>query len=544
MTSETSETSETSPERGRRTWGTRLLSVAAIVVAVFLLMQSLPLDRALEAMQGWLTGLGAWGPVVFALLYAVATVLMLPGSVLTLAAGALFGMTTGTIVASTGATTGAALAFLVGRHLARDRITRQFGAHPKFAAVDRAIGARGWKIVALLRLSPAVPFNLQNYVYGLTSIRFWPCVLTSWVAMLPGTFMYVYVGDLARAGAEAAAGTAGGPAPALAWTFRITGLAATVAVTVYLARIATGALAAQTGLGGEAAAAPALPGTGPAASARGATGLALVAVVLLAAAVAVRARRDVVRAAVEGLLGPPAVVLAEAYEARPGGPTVSHELLDAVLRAHVDADGLVDYDGLAGDAARLDRYLAVLAEAPFDALGRDEKLALLINAYNAFTLRLILDHHPVDSIRDIPAARRWDDARWRVGDATWSLNDIEHRQVRPMFREPRIHFALVCAARSCPPLRAEAYTAARLETQLADQARIVHGDPRWLQLDRAAGVLRLTPLYDWYGGDFEQVAGSVLAAAAGESAALRAALEAGPPPTIEWLDYDWSLNAR
>jgi hypothetical protein len=175
---------------------------------------------------------------------------------------------------------------------------------------------------------------------------------------------------------------------------------------------------------------------------------------------------------------------------------------------------------------------------------KDEKLALLINAYNAFTLRLVLDHRPVASIEDIPSGKRWDDRRWTLAGETLSLSQIEHERIRPRFREPRVHFALVCAARSCPPLRAEAYVGDRLEGQLADQTRRVHSGERWLRFDPASGRLDLTRLYDWYGSDFLQAAPSVEEYVAAYAPAVRAALGAGPRVTIRWLPYDWSLNER
>jgi hypothetical protein len=340
----------------------------------------------------------------------------------------------------------------------------------RLAAVDEAIGEQGWKIVALLRLSPAVPFNLQNYLYGVTAVRFWPAVLASWVAMLPGTFMYVYLGSLGRTAA------AGGTTP-LEWVLRVVGLAATVVVTVYIARLASAAIQRRTRIAGADGSDGQRPPTAPAPAspARVAT-LAWVAVVVLTVAVWASARQDAVRASVERILGlPPVVTAVDVYGDHAGEAAFDHSMFDTLLGAYVDADGFVDYAGLLGDAARLDAYLDQLAAAPFDALGRDEKLALLINAYNAFTLRLILDHYPVASIQDIPAPERWDAVRWRVGPHTWSLNQIEHEEIRPKFVEPRIHFALVCAAVGCPPLRAEAY-------------------PRW----RSINPVRLTP-YDWYG---------------------------------------------
>lgn len=244
------------------------------------------------------------------------------------------------------------------------------------------------------------------------------------------------------------------------------------------------------------------------------------------------------------LFGPPSVVMAEAYTQAPPTPTVTfdHTALDDLLRAHVDPDGWVDYAALAADTSQLDAYIATLADAPFDALGRDEKLALLINAYNAFTLRLILDYFPIASIKDIPDADRWDAERWELAGETYSLNQIEHEQVRAKFKEPRIHFALVCAAYSCPKLRNEAYTGVGLEAQLADQTAYTHTHDRWLVFDHSNSTLNLTALYDWYGGDFKAVADSVLDYVATQVPAVRSAIDSGNAPKIRWLDYDWKLN--
>ncbi len=181
-------------------------SIVLIVGALLWLVRSLPVDRAVTALNTWVQDLGFWGPLVFGLIYVVATVLLLPASALTLAAGAVFGLAEGLITVSLASTTGAALALLIARYLARDKIMELARRNPKFEAIDQAIGERGWKIVALLRLSPAVPFNIQNYFYGVTGIRFWTCVLTSWVAMLPGTLMYVYLGHIGGQGLEAVAG--------------------------------------------------------------------------------------------------------------------------------------------------------------------------------------------------------------------------------------------------------------------------------------------------------------------------------------------------
>jgi len=185
---------------------------------------------------GFVESLGFWGPVVFALVYVVATVLMVPGSALTLAAGTLFGVAFGTVVVSFASTAGAAAAFLVGRFLACDAIAAKIEGKPAFASLDRALAKEGWKIVGLTRLSPVFPFTLLNYAFGLTQVRFVPYVLASWIGMLPGTVLFVYMGSLARAGAQAEQMTV------WQWVGYAVGLVATVAVTVVVTRIARRAI--------------------------------------------------------------------------------------------------------------------------------------------------------------------------------------------------------------------------------------------------------------------------------------------------------------
>ncbi len=268
-------------------------------------------------------------------------------------------------------------------------------------------------------------------------------------------------------------------------------------------------------------------------------GLTIVVAGLLLAAGVVVAGRVPIEAWITRQFGPPTAVMREQYAPNADGAAFDHAEFDALLRAHVDASGWVDYEALRTNAARLDDYLARLAVADLDVLTRDAKLALLINAYNACTLRLILDHWPVDSIRDIPADERWAAARWTVAGRTVSLNELEHEWIRTHFAEPRIHFALVCAAAGCPPLRAEAWTGATLDPQFADQMARTHSNPRWCEVVDGGPRVRLTRLYQWYAGDFEQAAGSVEAYVAPH-------LPVPVDPTmmeIEWLPYDWRLNA-
>jgi uncharacterized membrane protein YdjX (TVP38/TMEM64 family) len=218
---------------------------ASAIAAFVLAVRFLPFPRWLASFSGWVNGLGILGLVVYGLVYAGAAVLLLPGSVFTLAGGAAFGLLRGFFTVWLGATLGAALAFLAARHLARKRVQDFVERKPSFSAIDRAVAREGWKIVLLTRLSPVFPFNFQNYAYGLTSVGFWPYLAASWVGMIPGTFLYVYLGTIGRSGLEAASGAES--AESLKLLLQGVGLLATLAVTVLVTRIARRALA-QAGL--------------------------------------------------------------------------------------------------------------------------------------------------------------------------------------------------------------------------------------------------------------------------------------------------------
>ena len=216
-------------------------SLACFAASLAVLVVALPLDALLEALQGWIQGLGLLAPLAFSVLYGVLTTLLVPGSAVSLAAGVLFGVWLGTAVVWAGATAAVVLSFLIARYAARARVEALAATRPRFAAVDRAIGEQGWKIVALMRLSPLFPFGLQNYLFGVTAIRFWPCCIASAVCIVPGTFLYVYLG---YAGGEAAAAVGGsGSADMLRLGLQFSGLLATLAVTVYVARTAARAIA-------------------------------------------------------------------------------------------------------------------------------------------------------------------------------------------------------------------------------------------------------------------------------------------------------------
>ena len=183
--------------------------------------------------------LGALGVAVFIGAYAIATVLFLPGALFTIAAGLVYGVLGGAAVALTGATLGASLAFLCGRYLVRKRVEEGTKDNERFQAIDGAIEKQGWKIIGLLRLSPLIPFNLSNYFYGVTAIKFWPYFLATFFGMMPGTLLYAYLGAAGKAGLGGGEDGGGG---ALKWVFFGVGLLVTVAVTVIVSRAARRAL--------------------------------------------------------------------------------------------------------------------------------------------------------------------------------------------------------------------------------------------------------------------------------------------------------------
>lgn len=226
----------------------------------------------------------------------------------------------------------------------------------------------------------------------------------------------------------------------------------------------------------------------------------------------------------------------------------THAGFARVLAAHV-TNGVVDYAALKTVPAELDSYLAGLAAVPktdFEKWSRDQRLAFLINLYNAATLKLIVDHHPVASIRKIGGLLKgpWKQEVVGFQGGRITLDRLEHELIRPVFAEPRIHFALVCAARSCPPLRSEPFVAARLGAQLDDQARLFLAQSAKNRIDRAAKTLWLSPIFDWYASDFTQGGRPLVEYVADfMSSADAAELKTGSY-RIRHTDYDWTLNDR
>ena len=228
-----------------------------------------------------------------------------------------------------------------------------------------------------------------------------------------------------------------------------------------------------------------------------------------------------------------------------------HAPFTALLKNHV-RNGLVDYDAFA-KSSEFPRYLQALSSARLDLMSKDERPAFWINVYNAYTIHLINLHKERDSIRNInkffglvKGKGPWSEKVVRAAGRTLTLDDVEHKIIRVEFQEPRIHMALVCAAISCPPLRSEAFEGSTLSAQLDAQSRTFLRDmPSANRLDPAAGVLHLSPIFDWYRADFGKTDAAILKFVAPffEGAAERAAL-ASSRLKIEFTAYDWSLNIQ
>ncbi len=218
----------------------KLIVFVVAIGALFALFKTFNVSTHLRNLLTWVEAQGAWAPVIFIAVYAVATVAFVPGSLLTLGSGVVFGVVRGSIYVSAGSTLGAILAFIVGRYLARNAIAKKIEGNDRFTAIDSAVAREGWKIVLLTRLSPIFPFTLLNYAFGLTKVKLRDYSLASWVGMIPGTIMYVYIGSLA--GDVATIGSGERTTSPAEWAIRIVGFAATVAVTVYVTRIAKKAL--------------------------------------------------------------------------------------------------------------------------------------------------------------------------------------------------------------------------------------------------------------------------------------------------------------
>ncbi len=216
--------------------------IASGVAILAIALKQLNVQDYLQSALLWIQNLGPAGAIAFMAIYILATVLFIPGSLLTLGGGAIFGVLVGSVYVFLAASIGATLAFLIGRYLARGWVSKQIEGNTKFKAVDNAIARKGLKIVILTRLSPVFPFNLLNYALGVTQVSL-KDYLVGFIGMLPGTVMYVYIGSLAGSLAMIGSPSTTNPqTQMIQWIIRIVGLIATIAVTVYITRIARKAL--------------------------------------------------------------------------------------------------------------------------------------------------------------------------------------------------------------------------------------------------------------------------------------------------------------
>lgn len=228
----------------------------------------------------------------------------------------------------------------------------------------------------------------------------------------------------------------------------------------------------------------------------------------------------------------------------PGNSSATDNSIYAALLSKYVSGSFVDYAGLKAEEANLDAYCDILAGTDTEALPEKERLAYYINAYNAWTLKLVLDNWPVDSIKDV--GRFWS-SPWkiefaRVGDKTVSLDYIENEVLRPQFKDPRIHFAINCASKSCPPLRGEPYEGGRIDSQLDDAAgRFINdGKSNYLR-DKA---LHLSKIFDWFSEDFGGENGVLAFIRKYAQGDLALELATSEKPEIVFLEYDWSLNGK
>lgn len=241
-------------------------------------------------------------------------------------------------------------------------------------------------------------------------------------------------------------------------------------------------------------------------------------------------------------------ILATPAAARAQDTAIFTEILHGYVK-----EGNVDYKSLCADH-RLGQYIQKISEADPDRLSNgQDKLAFWINAYNAYTLKVICDHYPVKSIKDLSSyglaaillkTTVWDRDFVVIHGSRTTLNHIEHEVIRPQFRDPRAHFALVCASRSCPPLRSEAFEGAKLSAQLDDQARIFLSDPSRNRFDLTSKKAHLSKIFDWYGKDFGSNQNEMLTFISKfvKEPVASSLKNNSERWDVSFLEYDWSLN--
>ena len=496
--------------RARRTRPLIKLGILAVFLAgVYLVATQTPLDAYLNRegifqFMDWLRG-HPRAPVIFIALYAIATSLAIPGTLLSLAGGALFGFYWGTLFNLVAANIGANAAFLLARTLGRDGVRHLMGDDSRaLGKLDSVVRKHGFQGLLTLRLVPLVPFNALNFGSGLMPLRWRTYATATLFGIVPGTAVYTFFADALLEGSREASREA--------WIL--------VFIAGFLLVLLSFLPALLKRFGVR------LPGMS-----------ALVALALLTGSSGAAAQQP---------------------QRAPGLP--DHASFTSVLESIVGDSG-VDYARLAADPSALDRYIAeleatdpaVVAEAPLK-----DRFAFWINAYNACMLKRVSAHYPIRPARGLQGignavTGRPANSVWQIGDiftgphcpvagAVRSQDEIEHEIIRPL-GDPRIHFAINCAALSCPPLIRQAYRGEILDEQLDARVRAFVSDPAHFEVDVSGRrpIVRVNVLVDWFNEDFGGHAGvrSFLARYVPEAA--RQALE-DPDSRLVFLDYDWTLN--
>ena len=474
----------------RRGWVRPVLAVllvaAGIVAARALGLGDVIRLENVARLKQWIEGYGELAPAVFIAGYALATVFFVPGLPITVLGGVAFGAIWGTLYVWIGATIGLGLAFLVARYAVRSTVERWVQASPRIAKIDAQVAENGWRIVMLTRLVPIFPFNLQNYAYGITRIGFWPYLITSSLCILPATAAFTFAGGALSQGQGDVRQT-----------------------LLYLAI----------------------------------AGVLLVAISLIPRLLQRKSTLagDLLKTvAIASLLG--AALPAQAADG---------DAYARLLKAHVRAGSvngitlsLVDYGAVKTDPD-YPRALGALAEARPDALTSDpDRIAFWVTAYNLAAIKAVLDQHPVSSIKDGGSlfSPVWKKKVATVGGVPRSLDEIERDILRKTFKEPRVHFAIVCASLSCPDLRADPYDPARLDTQLDEQAAAFLSNATTGVRPGGDGKTRVSSIFKWFAGDFSASGGVAAFIRAKARPELRERLGALTDAGLSYLDYDWSLN--
>jgi len=431
----------------------------------------------------------------FIALYAGATAAAIPGTILALAGGVLFGFFWGTIFNTIAANIGANLAFLVARSLGRDGIERLCGK--RLAKLDQATKEHGFQGLLLLRLVPLVPFNALNFGSGLTALRWRTYAVATVIGIFPGTVVYTMLADALLQGSQEASREA------------LVRVLISGVLLVFLSFLPT--IMKKLNLK--------VPGISP----------LLLMLTLVPSGVAAQTT------------------------------TLPDHAAFGQILAHSLKAPLVDYAVLKANRSDLNAYLGTLAGTDPDALAaapQATRLAFWINASNACMLKQVVDHYPIqksagllsratNAIMDRPANSVWQitDVFKRehctVAGQSRSQDQIEHEIIRPM-GDPKIHFAINCAAMSCPPLQSWALSAGELDEQLDRIVRDFMANPAHFELQGDDSVLTLNKVPDWYGDDCGESEGLLEFFSAYLDGGTDAPI--GESTKIEFFEYDWTLN--